>query len=130
VGTGLPARVETRNRDSTLAGAYSYERPVIQGIGANGMGQIDLVGTGFGPSPLVTIDDVPATVLMAVGDTLQVEIPDGISGRAGVVVTAGGQNSDAAFIELGASGCADLNGDGVVDASDLAALIAAWGPCP
>jgi hypothetical protein len=33
----------------------------------------------------------------------------------------------ALIAQWGASGAADLNGDGVVDAADLAALIAAWG---
>ncbi len=130
VGASLPARVQSQGQSSTLAGAYSYARPVIQGLGANGLGEIDVVGTGFGPNPLVTIDSLPAPVILAVGDTLQVEIPEGVSGRAGVVVTAGGQSSDAVFLDLGATGCADLNGDGVVNAADLSALIAAWGPCP
>lgn len=130
VGGNLPARVQSRGQSATLAGAYSYARPVIQGLGATGAGQIDLVGTGFGASPVVTVDGLEATVLFLSGDTLQVEIPSGVRGRAGVVVSAGGQSSDAAFIDLGPSGCPDLNGDGVVDVSDLAALLAGWGVCP
>jgi len=46
------------------------------------------------------------------------------------VVTAGGQSSDAVFVDLVPSACADLTGDGVVDVNDLALLIGGWGPCP
>ena len=34
------------------------------------------------------------------------------------------------FMVVAAARPADLNQDGVVDASDLLALLAAWGPCP
>lgn len=130
VGAGLPVRVQTRNRSSTLAGAYSYARPVIQGFGLAGDGQVDLTGTGFGSAPLVTVDGLAAPVIDVGADTLRADIPEGVGGLVGIVVTAGGQSSDAVFLDLGATGCADLNGDGVVNAADLSALIAAWGPCP
>jgi hypothetical protein len=77
----------------------------------------------------VRIDGLMAPVLFAGATTLQVDIPDGVSGRAGVVLSAGGQDSDVVYVEL-PSVCADLNGDGVVDVDDLAILIGGWGPCP
>jgi len=129
VGAALPVRVQSRGQSSTLAGAYSYARPAIQAFGSSG-GRIDLSGTGFGSTPLVTVDGLNALVLFMAGNTLQAEIPAGVSGRAAVVVTAGGQSSDAVFVDLVPSACADLTGDGVVDVNDLALLIGGWGPCP
>jgi len=31
--------------------------------------------------------------------------------------------------QWGGSGSADINGDGIVDVSDLLALVGNWGPC-
>lgn len=63
---------------------------------------------------------------LVVGDTSSPACPGNVDGN-GMVDAA-----DLAILlgQWGTAGAADLNGSGVVDAADLAILLGAWGSCP
>lgn len=86
----------------------------------------------WGDSPFAPVGYPPTTPLLVIGsDTLigfdvVVACPADINGDT--IVDA----ADLAALlgQWGAPGSADLNGDGVVNAADLANLLGSWGPCP
>ena len=53
-------------------------------------------------------------------------------GAAGVCLNGALHKVEAAGKDIGPwpAGLADLNGDGIVKAADLATLLGSWGPCP
>jgi hypothetical protein len=83
----------------------------------------------FGPPPVLggTLrpnGPLAALVGLAPEGAWRIVVEDAVAGDAGTLVVA--------CLELSlASACpADLDGNGAVDAADLAAILAAWGPCP
>ena len=98
-GVGSVLVIVTAGGQASNALAYTYDAPVVTSLSpdhgpAAGGNSVVIAGTNFGTSPTVTFAGLQAPVTSASDTSITVTAPAG-SGSASVVVTAGGQISNA-----------------------------------
>ncbi len=129
VGLGRTLRVQRDEHSVDLPGAVNYFPPLITGFGAPALGRVSIFGADFGPlQPLVTFNAAPVIVTAFDHRSVEVMLP-ALKGPANVVVITGAQSSNTALFTPPSTCAGDINGDGQVDAADLALLLGAWGLC-
>ncbi len=99
VGMDLDVAVTVGNQTGTLAAAFDYDAPTVDGLslthGAAGGGYtLTITGLNFGSAPTVTIGGQAAAVVGTPTDTtVVVTVPPGTGADLDVIVTAGTQSS-------------------------------------
>ncbi|TIC79437.1 IPT/TIG domain-containing protein [Nocardioides sp. GY 10127] len=113
------------SRGASLVGAttWSYDAPVITSVSpdhsaSSGGGTVTITGTDLGPSPSVTIGGTSAAIVSASRTEIKATVPVGEPGSAPVVVTVGGQASNAAAFSYDAPTVTSVSPSAGITAGD------------